>query len=722
MTELISIIVPIYNTEKYLEKCIESVLDQSYKNIELIIINDGSTDSSGIICDHYAMKDRRVQVLHIDNVGVAGARNKGMDYAAGEYFCFLDSDDYIAPQMLERLQLLLKTYNADIAMSGYQSVSDDKPQTTTENKKVELLSNLQALNKLFEKPTQQAVVVWNKLYIRSLFDGIRFPEGKYFEDVYVTYRLYHKARKIVLTNEKLYFQVKRVTSVTGQPYSINRLDSLDGSAERVHYFKINNLIDLYNTAAYSHLKLIIKCYRRFENNPDLDKLVLKDLSARFLRELKQFDIFKTLSLRKRLYFILFRLSPVLQRFALTAWSTLKTRKYLKFKIFFKEKIKNTTLSVIYLTVRMLRKLSIIKHKKIWLIGGASGRAYTDNSAAFHKYLINNHPEIKVYWVANKNSRDIEKISNLGPIIYKRTIKLLVYLVMAEVVIVSHSKSDIYPYNAKMFKNTVKVYLGHGVNAFKQITRKNKFKSLNEDYSMFVANSDFEKSIINTWDVDSEKIVVTGSPRNDQLFRIQNNNEKSNEKVILYTPTWREWIDNDKKEYEGFKTKLAEMVQDKQLNELLSYHGYKIHLFLHINMHKYYETIISDYNALNFVKLPLNIDLQHYIVLSDMLITDYSSVAWDFLLLNKPVVFYQFDLELFEFFRGSYIDFRNDLFGPPAYNINDLTNIIQGHLDHNSVMRDYKGKMIEWKDKMFTYYDQNNCERVVSEINNRLRRN
>jgi len=385
----------------------------------------------------------------------------------------------------------------------------------------------------------------------------------------------------------------------------------------------------------------------------------------------------------------------------------------------KEMIKYIMLAGINIIVKILRGLKIIKHNNIWLIGGASGRAYTDNSAVFHKYLINAHPEIKVYWVANKDCRDIEKITATGPILYKRTLKLFFYLVLAEVFIISHSKSDIYPYNAKMFENVVKVHLGHGVNGFKLISRKGKFKTLNQDFNIFIANSDYEKSLIKTWNVDSEKIMVTGSPRNDQLFRIQIDKKKS-EKVILYSPTRREWINNDKYEFESFKTDLANMIHNKKLDKLLTQHGYRIYLFLHIDLHKYYETLIRDCNALSFVKLPLNIDLQEYIVLSDLLITDYSSVAWDFILLEKPVIFYQFDLNLFEKHRGSYINMRSDLFGPSAYNIDSLTKIIRGHLDHNSIMREYKSKMTEWREKMFTYYDQNNCERVASEIINRLR--
>jgi glycosyltransferase involved in cell wall biosynthesis len=720
MTELISIIVPIYNTEIYLRKCIESVLNQSYENIELILINDGSTDGSGRICDQYALKDGRVIVLHGENVGIAAARNKGMDCASGEYLCFLDSDDYIAPQMLERLLLLLKTYNADLAMSDYQSVINDAPpEDKAENTAVELVSNTQALNKLFEKRAQQAAVVWNKLYARSLFDEIRFPEGKYFEDTYVTYRLYHKARKIVFTSEKLYFQVKRTTSVTGCPFNINRLDFLDGSKIRAGYFKKNKMFDLFNKSAYNHITSIITCYRRFENNSDMEKSVFKDLKTRFSRDLKHFDVLKTVPYRKRLYFILFGLSPGLHRFALTVWVAVKTKKYLRFKTIIKEKIKYKVLSGISFIAKILHGLRLIKHERIWLIGGASGRAYTDNSAAFHAYLVNSHPEINVFWVANKNCRDIDKISSVGPILYKRTIKLLYYLVLAEVLIVSHSKSDIYPYHAKMFKNVLKVYLGHGVNGFKKITRKGKFKTLNQDFDLFLANSAYEKSLIKTWNVDAEKIVVTGSPRNDQLFRIQTINKRSNEKVILYTPTWREWIDNDQNEFERFKTEFAKMVQDSNLNELLTQHGYKIYLFLHIDLHKHYETLINDYDAQGFIMLPLNIELQEYIVLSDLLITDYSSVAWDFILLNKPVIFYQFDLDLFEIYRGSYINMRSDLFGPSAYDLQGLTEIIRDHIDHNSIIRDYGEKMNEWKDKMFIYYDQNNCKRVAQEIFNCL---
>jgi CDP-glycerol glycerophosphotransferase (TagB/SpsB family) len=396
----------------------------------------------------------------------------------------------------------------------------------------------------------------------------------------------------------------------------------------------------------------------------------------------------------------------------------KNRKCLKYKLLLKEKLKNIILLIIIITVEKLRALKLIKHRKIWLIGGASGRAYTDNSATLHSYLIKSHPELNVFWIANKNCKEIGKIINKSQVLYKSTIKLLIYIALAEVIVVSHSKSDIYTYNGKMVDNIFKVHLGHGANAFKKKIIKNKNKTLNIDFDLFIANSEYEKNIKISWGINSEKIIVTGMPRHDDLFKKSKFKEKNRQKAILYMPTWREWLDKDIIELERFNRELSNFAQTEKIVEVLERHGYKIFLYLHINMHKYYERIISKNNIPHFIKLPLNIDLQSFVASSDLLITDYSSIAWDFLILNKPVIFYQFDLNIFEHHIGSYIDMRNDLFGPSAYNLHDLTMVLSDHLN-NTINTDFKVKMNDWKKKMFLYNDEENCKRVVEEINCRL---
>jgi len=206
----VSVIVPVFNVEEYLSKCLDSIINQSYYNLEIILIDDGSTDLSSFICDEYCSLDSRVVVVHKTNGGLSDARNTGINLATGEFFCFIDSDDYIDVNMIEELINLLSFHDADIAVCDFLEVSPnmDISKISLNNETIEIISNIEELENLFSKNYLQTVVSWNKLYKKELFNNIRFPVGKLHEDEFTTYKIIFQAKKIVHTKKKCIFIYK----------------------------------------------------------------------------------------------------------------------------------------------------------------------------------------------------------------------------------------------------------------------------------------------------------------------------------------------------------------------------------------------------------------------------------------------------------------------------------------------------------------------------------
>jgi len=213
MSALISIIVPVYKTEPYLRKCLESIVSQTYKNMEIILVNDGSPDNCGEICDKYASIDSRIKVIHQKNGGLSAARNAGLRIASGEYIGFVDSDDWIENDMFETLYLGALKYGADIAICGYFYEDCAKYKEVKEEHTV-LLDCKDALHHLILDKTFTNHV-WNKLFKNKLFEGVYFPEGRIFEDIATTYKLFEKTDKVVYLNSCKYYYRQREDSIVG---------------------------------------------------------------------------------------------------------------------------------------------------------------------------------------------------------------------------------------------------------------------------------------------------------------------------------------------------------------------------------------------------------------------------------------------------------------------------------------------------------------------------
>lgn len=215
MTEpLISVIVPIYKVENYLPKCIESILNQTYGNLEIILVDDGSPDKCGEICDDYALRDKRIIVIHKENGGLSSARNAGIDIAKGEYFGFVDSDDYIEPFMYEKLLSAILENKCKLSVCNVNYVFDGGkviPKNTSEQDKVlgfkEAITEMNTY-RIFD------MGAWSKLYHRELFEAVRFPEGKLSEDFFVMYKIFDMAQTVAYVSTPCYNYLQRQSSIT----------------------------------------------------------------------------------------------------------------------------------------------------------------------------------------------------------------------------------------------------------------------------------------------------------------------------------------------------------------------------------------------------------------------------------------------------------------------------------------------------------------------------
>lgn len=225
---LISIIVPVYNVEKYISRCVESLIGQSYKNIEIILVDDGSTDESGMICEQYANKDNRIKVIHKKNGGLSDARNVAIPLSKGEYISFVDSDDWVSKFYIENLYNAITKNYSDIAMSWFENVFEDR---NIASKPVNILEKYQCMNveMCLKKMLYQDNIetsAWGKLYKRQIIEKLRYPVGKLYEDIPVTYSAITLSSKIVVIKNIDYYYFQRKDSIQNAKFNIKKMDGV----------------------------------------------------------------------------------------------------------------------------------------------------------------------------------------------------------------------------------------------------------------------------------------------------------------------------------------------------------------------------------------------------------------------------------------------------------------------------------------------------------------
>lgn len=234
----LSIIVPVYNVEKYINQCIDSILNQTLNDFELILINDGSTDKSGIICDEYCKIDSRIKVIHKENGGLSSARNAGIDASRGRYIGFVDSDDWIEKDMYEVLYKNIEEYQSDISICGMNRVTNNQYIKQYDTGKLEVLNKVEAMEKLLQGREIRDYFC-DKLYRRELFDNFRFPNGKIFEDASCQYKMFNMSDRIVYNDLAKYNYRMTQNSIVRAAFTPAKLDWVEATEELLKFTERN---------------------------------------------------------------------------------------------------------------------------------------------------------------------------------------------------------------------------------------------------------------------------------------------------------------------------------------------------------------------------------------------------------------------------------------------------------------------------------------------------
>jgi glycosyltransferase involved in cell wall biosynthesis len=298
-TKKISVIIPVYNVRPYLEKYLDSVITQAYRNMEIIMVDDGSTDGSGAICDEYASKDPRIIVIHKKNGGLSSARNAGLDIATGDAIAFVDSDDWLGEDAYTKVIATQEQTGADIVQFGYYLAKKNfcKKQEYVFDADREL-SKWEALNLLLEDKYIQNYA-WNKLYVKDLFTNLRFPTGKVFEDIFINYKLFLRVDKMAILADhfKYYYRQRRGSIVNTKSFK-GRMDAFEATWLRYQNLKDNHLVDkeslfinmlrrfikLHLAFSFRYSKAFKKRFRRFlAENKTLNEYHLNKSHKLYLR-------------------------------------------------------------------------------------------------------------------------------------------------------------------------------------------------------------------------------------------------------------------------------------------------------------------------------------------------------------------------------------------------------------------------------------------------------
>ena len=312
---LISVIIPIYNVEKYLRRCVDGILSQTYRNLEVILVDDESPDGCGAICDEYAAKDDRVVVIHQKNKGLSGARNAGIDMAKGEYLAFVDSDDYVTDDFILRLYEAVATTGSDMAQCKWKYVTGEAvPDPLNDTGRIDVFTGAQMMSNLYIHDGAYFVVAWNKLYHRSLFDGIRYPEGRIHEDEATTYRIFDRVKRAAVIDACMYGYFTGNDSITRGNFTKKRLDWAWAVHERILFLESHSQYEQMLPAALKAfadgcIDLYFKCVR-FLPDSKKEQQEMRDYVKESLKRCARFGGFSS---RTAYGYRLFLLAPGIYR-------------------------------------------------------------------------------------------------------------------------------------------------------------------------------------------------------------------------------------------------------------------------------------------------------------------------------------------------------------------------------------------------------------------------
>ena len=664
---LISVIVPVYNVELYIRKCIESILSQTYRNLEIILVDDGSKDRCGEICDEYALKDNRIRVIHKENGGLSDARNVGIDASRGEYIGFVDSDDWIVPDMYEYLYRGLIENNADISVCEYYNVWRSKAQATY-RPSTRIFSGSSCLWALLRLKVGN--YAWNKLYKRNLWeDGIRYPVGKLYEDVRTTYRIFQKVSVVAALPEAKYFYRRHVEGITstktvssqGQCVEsrMTRYDKLiqDWPDEKSFLIKeiYEYLIQLREVVCGSDRK-------EFDNERELMGVITSFVECHFSDFCNRYSWGKAgryaLSCMANNSYESWRRSAFVDGMIKNKTTILESKTIKKIKNFSINKEKNTIIDHYFATYR---SASIDAGSAF--VESRGGEDLAGNMFAIAEVLCSRG--MRVFLCVKAEMRDkvcaivgsgsfpglhiVEKYSAD----YYKTFSTAKYIFNDMV------------FNDLLLKNSGQVWVNtwHGtplkslefdVRNQRHVMGGGTRGYLEYDY-LAVPSTYLAQKLLESSDVDqlySGQILCSGYPRNSIFFdtaerdRTRNRLAVEDKEIFVYMPTWRGTAVNHQGTSGLYTTQAILDFFENKLSD---------NQVLFVKLHNYAVDQISFVGYQKVRPFPVDIDSYNVLNASDCLITDYSSVFFDYANSGHKIVLFTYDKEEYLRDRGFYLD-------------------------------------------------------------------
>ncbi len=641
----LSVIIPVYNVEEYLCQCIDSVCGQSYQNLQIILVNDGSTDASLSICEDAEKRDSRIKVISQKNAGLSAARNTGMRYADGEYITFIDSDDYIGDNMFEYMLEQMDKENADISVCNMKKFWGNDSEDTPTGCEPEILSSIDALGKLYTDEQVIYVTAWGKIYNRSLFDEITYPEGKINEDVFTTYKLYAKAEKIIFLDIPFYKYRQREGSIIHAPFSIKNLDALNGLRQMKDFvLTIEGFSEKYNVIGEYIEKLIYFYYKLTTVKGDEKTIIKGNLYQETKTLCRQYK--KYLTVKEKIKFSCFCMSPRIYRLLRGGLKDRLLKTVQKFRRRF---------------LAFWYSLTPIQPNKI-IFWSNNFTFYGCNPKHISEYLLQAYDnKFQIVWVFDSKIPVPADIDKKIKVVTYYSNEYLRELQTAHFVICNSRTNESFYWIKR--RKQIYIQTWHSPLRLKNIEKdaekflsKNYIKSAicdSKKIDYIVSGCDFSTKIYRNSFWYKGKVLECGTPRIDYLLD-KNNKFKAMEKIgldcscnyILYAPTFRSNYEFD------YKINFSELIS---CCEQTFGGNWKVLYRLHPNLIYQRKTMTFDEQCIDVCSYS---DMQELIMASSLLISDYSSCMFDAMYAKTKCVLYMPDYEQYSMNeRNLYFDIK-----------------------------------------------------------------
>ncbi len=319
MESLISVIIPVYKVEEYLPKCLDTVLAQTYGNLEIILVDDGSPDNCGKICDEYAVKDSRIKVVHQNNTGLSGARNTGIDSSTGEYLMFVDSDDYIDEHMTEYLLVKSLEYDADITICGYYDVYGNDVREYSYPVMEFVTEGMHKFDHLYDEYAIANVAAWNKLYKRKVFESVRYPVGKINEDEFIICDLLYNADRVCYSLKPFYYYVRSRSDSITNTFNMKKYDVIEAFDKRAEFFRNKGMNELAALTEYAAALLLITRTEEHIQYGEPTTDIIRNKYSEIQNRINDVSKSDNLSLKRKVRMLLFKLIPGLYDGMIRQW-------------------------------------------------------------------------------------------------------------------------------------------------------------------------------------------------------------------------------------------------------------------------------------------------------------------------------------------------------------------------------------------------------------------